>query len=215
MKKVLLGIVVAVAAGTGTIGAIAYNGLIDIGADTPHDPLVFDTIEWVRERAIARRLADISTPQDLGSEERVISGAGNYEAMCASCHLKPGMPDSEIRRGLYPQPPSLAIKAADDKAAPPRRFWIIKHGIKASGMPAWGKGGMTDGDIWNLVAFLDRLPGMTQEQYRTLQAAGTGHTHGGEAVHEAESDHEQVQVQAQEKTQQKADKHTHDKDHSH
>lgn len=205
MKKILLGMILAGVAGASAVGAITYSGMIDVSADTPHDPLVFNAIEWARERAIARQAKGIATPPDLGSEERIRLGAGNYEAMCASCHLKPGMTDSEIRQGLYPQPPALTAKAEDDEASPARRFWIIKHGIKASGMPAWSKGGMTDGDIWNLVAFLDRLPEMTPEQYQSLQDSGTGHSHGGEAMHDSEQMHQESQPH----------EHEHGKAHSH
>lgn len=203
MKKLFLGALLVLAAGLAMISVVAYNGWIDVAADTPHDPLVFNAIEWARERSIARRLEDISSPKDLGSEQRVRLGAGNYEAMCSGCHLKPGVTDSEIRQGLYPQPPSLTAEADDEITHPARRFWIIKHGIKASGMPAWGKGGMTDEDIWNLVAFLDRLPDMTSEQYLALQVVSKGHMHGGETMHESEP------------TQEAEHSHGHDDNHSH
>jgi len=86
--------------------------------------------------------------------------------------------------GLYPVPPNLTAgldeheHADDDKQSLARRqFWIIKHGIKASGMPAWGKT-HDDQRIWAMVAFLQRLPELTEEQYQILTArdkAGSGH----------------------------------------
>jgi mono/diheme cytochrome c family protein len=53
--------------------------------------------------------------------------------------------------GLYPAPPNLTITTVDAAHA----FWVIKHGIKASGMPAWGKS-MEDAYIWNMAAFLQQ-----------------------------------------------------------
>jgi hypothetical protein len=50
-------------------------------------------------------------PDDFGNLERVRRGAGNYDAMCINCHLAPEMPDSEIRKGLYPRPPNLVTQA--------------------------------------------------------------------------------------------------------
>ena len=171
-----------IAAATGV--GVLYSGVADVSADTPHSPLVYRLLELARERAIARSSADIAPPTNLGDAERAQRGAGNYAAMCAGCHLEPGVDNTEIRLGLYPTPPDLARPAAasaDAARSNARRFWIIKHGIKASGMPAWAKGGMEDAAIWNLVAFLSRLPTLTPEQYHTLVEASDGHAHGGMA----------------------------------
>jgi mono/diheme cytochrome c family protein len=43
-------------------------------------------------------------------------------------------------------------------------FWIIKNGIKMSGMASYGKV-HNDDEIWNIVAFVQRLPKMTPEEY--------------------------------------------------
>jgi hypothetical protein len=85
------------------------------------------------------------------------------------------MAATELSRGLYPAPPALAELGAPD---PARAFWVIKHGIKASGMPAWGKS-MSDEYIWNMVAFLQKMPEMSPEQYQALVASSGGHDHGG------------------------------------
>lgn len=164
--------------------AVLASGMVDVSADTPHAPVVYRLLEAARERSIARRLADITVPGELDSAERLRRGAGNYAAMCASCHLAPGEGDSEIRAGLYPQPPDLTKPVGNrtGDSEPARRFWIIKHGIKSSAMAAWSRGGMSDQDIWDLVAFLNRLPGLSKDQYHDLVEASPGHHHGG---HEA------------------------------
>ncbi|MGQ0430519.1 MAG: c-type cytochrome, partial [Gammaproteobacteria bacterium] len=100
--------------------------------------------------------------------------AGNYDAMCAGCHLTPGVEESELSAGLNPAPPSLARHPIDD---PAQAFWTIKHGVKMTGMPAWGRH-MEDPHIWGLVAFLRQLPSMTPESYRALVAVSGGHAHG-------------------------------------
>ena len=84
------------------------------------------------------------------------------------------MEDTELSKGLYPAPPNLSKETVDAGKA----FWVIKHGIKASGMPAWGKS-MGDEYIWNMAAFLQALPKLTPEQYQTLVASSGGHSHGG------------------------------------
>lgn len=183
MKKILLGALGVLGLGAATAAGLIHAGLIDVAADTPHAPAVHRLIEWARERSIARRAAGIVPPGDLSDSARIRRGAGNYDAMCAGCHLAPGMKDTEIRKGLYPPPPRLADPAGfvDSARMDARRFWIVKHGIKASGMPAWAKAGMEDADIWDLTAFLKILPQLSPPAYRREVAASEGHSHAGMA----------------------------------
>ncbi len=156
--------------------AITYinTGAYDVAADVPHWRPVRSILERVRTRSVARRSAGIEVPA-LDDAALVISGAGNYDAMCAGCHLKPGVESTEMSRGLYPAPPSFVERSP---AKPATTFWVIKHGIKMTGMPAWGKS-MNDRYIWGLVAFVNELPGMTSDRYRELVEASGGHQHGG------------------------------------
>jgi hypothetical protein len=118
----------------------------------------------LRERSIQRRAEGLRVP-DLDDPQSILKGAGQYAAMCTGCHLAPGMADSEIRPGLYPRPPDLAKTRVDPRAA----FWVIKHGIKMSAMPAWGTS-HDDATIWSMVAFLQKLPAMTPAGYRAIVA---------------------------------------------
>jgi mono/diheme cytochrome c family protein len=180
MRKLFIGLTLAgtaLVAGVTLIGA----GCVDVAADSPHSPWLHSFIAWARDSAIARQTREISPPADLSDEARIKRGAGNYAAMCAGCHLVPGGPNSEIRQGLYPQPPNFTYAQAQGNPAlaDARRFWVIKHGIKASGMPAWGLGGMSDRDIWDLTVFLKVLPNLSATQYHQLVAASDGHVHEG------------------------------------
>ena len=160
-------------AGAAVLAGAVWSGLYDVGADAPHTRPVHALLETVRDRSIAVRAADLSPP-DLADEARIRHGAGNYDAMCADCHGVPGREPGDLQRGLYPAPPALADAAVDPRVA----FWTIKHGIKASGMPAWG-GHMGDDDIWNLVAFVATLPALDGERYAAAVAASGGHVHDG------------------------------------
>jgi len=186
------GIVVWLALLTGV--GFLYSGLFDPAADAPHSRPVYWLMENIRHRGIESRVSGIKVP-DLQNPELIRSGAGNYNAMCTSCHLKPGVADSEMHRGLYPQPPALAVVAPI--TPPEHAFWIIKHGIKASGMPAWGKS-MDDQAIWGMVAFLQQLPTLTPEAYHEAVEQSAGHSHGQaetanrdspEDEHEQDHDH--------------------------
>lgn len=159
-----------------------WSGIYNIGADDPHWSTTHTIIETLRERSIESRMQDVQVP-DLDDRRRIALGAVNYSAMCTGCHLSPGVDDTEIRPGLYPMPPNLTQTEAED---PRRMFWVIKHGIKMTAMPAWGKT-HTDEQIWNMVAFVQKLPGMTPAQYEQLggnpPAQDEDHMHAGMEEH--------------------------------
>ena len=144
-----------------------YFGMYNIAADEPHTPAVYSLLERLRDRSIEAHARGIAPPAHLASAQRVAIGAGLYGEMCSGCHLGPGVEKSEMSQGLYPQAPELAL-ARD--LTPAQQFWIIKHGVKLSAMPAWGKT-HPDPLIWDMVAFVRRLPGMTPEQYKALVAS--------------------------------------------
>lgn len=172
IKALLVIAVLLVIIGLGFIG----SGVYDIAADTPHWPVTEKLVETLRERSIAVRADAIEVPADLGDAQRLRRGAGNYDAMCAGCHLKPDADDSEIRKGLYPQPPDLATARPGD---PARQFWIVKHGIKLTAMPAWAQGGVDDATIWDMVALLQKLPALSAQEYASLVETSEGHSHAG------------------------------------
>jgi mono/diheme cytochrome c family protein len=181
IRDILLIFVLAV----GGTAALVYFGVFDVSADVPHSPAVYQLLESVRQRSIEVHSARIVVPP-LDDEKMVAEGAEHYDAMCTGCHLAPGVADTELRRGLYPQPPKLA----EARGLPPAQaFWAIKHGIKLTAMPAWGTT-HDNAAIWNIVAFLQKLPDLTPEQYQALTAAA-GHDHEGhEHSHEHAPDHE-------------------------
>ncbi len=149
---------------TGT-AVFVGSGVYNIGADDHHTRIVLTIIEHLRNRSIAVRASGIEVP-DLADSRNIAAGAQHYAALCIGCHLAPGVRKSDIRTGLYPHPPALAEEQVDDGQ---RAFWIIKHGIKMSAMPAWGKT-LDDAAIWDIVAFVRQMPTMTPETYQQLTA---------------------------------------------
>ena len=137
--------------------------MFNVGADAPHSAFTVTIMDAVRSRSIATRASDVQPPP-LDDAALIATGAEHYAAMCSGCHLAPDKKESEIRAGLYPQPPDLTKHL---HARPAETFWVIKHGIKMSGMPAWGKT-HDDSSIWGLVAFLQKLPELTAVQYQAL-----------------------------------------------
>jgi mono/diheme cytochrome c family protein len=161
-------LIVTLAVGALLIAVVAavlvHMGSFDVAADKPHSQPVFWLMATVRERSVAIRAADIVVPGDLAEAKRIASGAAQYDEMCSLCHLAPGMKRTEISRGLYPRAPELRRKS---DLTPAEQFWVVKHGLKMTGMPAWG---VTHDDelLWDVVAFLRKLPDLTADQYQTL-----------------------------------------------
>jgi mono/diheme cytochrome c family protein len=148
-------------------GAVLFieSGVYNIGADDHHTKPVLAIIEQLRERSIAVRARAIEA-YDVSDPQGIAAGGRRYAALCAGCHLAPGILKSDIRAGLYPHPPNLA---QGEELESRRAFWIVKHGIKMSAMPAWGKI-LDDREIWDVVSFLRKMPGMTPESYRQITA---------------------------------------------
>lgn len=161
MKTLVAVLLLAVLAGV----VFVASGWYDVGADRPHWSATYRLLQFARERSVAQHAKDLAVPANLDDETVILKGAGQYAAMCTGCHLAPGMDESELRPGLYPQPPDLSRTRVDPRAA----FWTIKHGIKMSAMPAWG-GSHDDATIWSMVAFLRKLPGLTPAEYTAIVA---------------------------------------------
>ncbi len=176
IKTIISVMVIALLAGLGFI----YSGLYPIGADNRHNALTFWLLETVRKQSVARASKNIEVP-DLSDPQLLLSGGADYNDMCAGCHLKPGVTESDMTLGLYPTPPNLTLglddhghdhdeDGHDDPDAIARQqFWVIKHGIMASGMAAFGPT-HDDERIWAMVAFLQKLPELNETQYQILTA---------------------------------------------
>lgn len=211
MKTVywLLGLLLLIVVGK---AVFIWSGAYNIAADNPHWRVTERVMETLHVRSIAARASGLVVP-DLEDESLIRAGAGNYDAMCVGCHLKPGLESTEASKGMYPAPPDLTEKHVQDPAAD---FWVIKHGIKMSGMPAWGKS-MEDEYVWGMVAFLRRLPGLSPDEYSEMIAASGGHQHGGSEGGSAGEDlgtHEHAEGSAGEPHSKEAESSSRDDDHS-
>jgi len=160
-------IAVTALVGGALAGAVMYVGRYDIGADAPHTKPVYWLIEMLRDRSIAVRSRNVSVSANLLDIKRLQSGAGLYAEMCSGCHLGPGLEKSEISQGLYPRAPELF---REQQRSAKEQFWVIKHGVKLTAMPAWGKT-HSDELIWDMVAFVRQLPRMTPAQYQAAIAS--------------------------------------------
>jgi mono/diheme cytochrome c family protein len=164
---------------------IMFSGAIDVGATNPHSFLTQFVLSTTMDNSVRRHAKDIKPPP-LDNPDKIMDGFRHYREMCVGCHLAPGIDSSEIRKGLMPEPPKL--QEAVEEWRPNELFWVIKHGVKMTGMPAWGPT-HSDDKIWAMVAFLEKLPHMSADQYREMgKMAGPDQEHHHDDADE-EHDH--------------------------
>jgi cytochrome c553 len=141
-----------------------WSGAFNVAASSGHWAVTEWILAFVMRNSVEKRSLAI-TPPALESPDLVRLGAAHFHGACASCHGAPGIPISPIARHMLPPPPDLAIVARQWKDR--ELFWIAKHGIKYTGMPAWVSQQRND-EVWAVVAFLKRLSDLDPQGYRAL-----------------------------------------------
>jgi mono/diheme cytochrome c family protein len=168
---------------------IAFAGMFNVAATDQHWSLTHAIMEAARVRSIRVHAAAIKPPGELGDHKRVVAGTSHFAEHCSSCHSAPGVERGEMAKGMYPSPPILTSAAI--QWAPGELFWIIRNGIKMSGMPAWPD--HSDEDIWDIIAFLNKLANMSEQDYGNLvkesMEAGGHKAHGDSSGEECAPQH--------------------------
>jgi mono/diheme cytochrome c family protein len=172
MKTVLKLLVLILVIAAAAVGFI-FSGLYDVSASTPDRGLIRWALVTTQRRSVHRAVEGIKGKvkvPDLEDARLLRTGILHYQEMCATCHGAPGVNISEIGQGLNPDPPELSDAGRDE---PEETFWIVKNGIKMTGMPAFGVT-HTDDEIWAIVAFTRKMGKLTPQQYQALaQQAGS------------------------------------------
>jgi mono/diheme cytochrome c family protein len=146
-----------------------YSGIYNIGASMPHSEAVTWIFNTTKKYSVRKHAEDIQQA-DIYDEKLVEAGFDHYDDMCSGCHGSPGEEPAQI---FNPPPPALAESRTGFN--PSELFWIVKNGIKMTGMPEFGSL-HSDEDIWAITAFLVKLPDMTRKQYAAMkEKSGTGH----------------------------------------
>ncbi len=184
-------IVVALIAGTLLGLLVIWLGIYNVAANDKHFSITSNLLQMVREHSIETRAAQLQVP-DLNKIESIKEGAEHYAEMCTGCHLAPGMEETELYSGLYPQPP--VFSSQDYNNSPQNQFWVIKNGLKMTGMPAWSPS-HTDEQIWEMVAYLQIAKTLSAKDYQELSGA-SGDDHSHSHSHDDTDDHEENSAQA-------------------
>jgi mono/diheme cytochrome c family protein len=113
----------------------------------------------------ARSMTNPVKPTEAVLEEAL----EHFADHCALCHANNGSGDTEVGRSLYPRAPDMRLAATQD-LSDGELFAIIEHGIRLTGMPAWGTG-TPEGEraSWALVHFIRRLPKLTDDEISRME----------------------------------------------
>lgn len=166
MRCAVLTLLGAGAVGIAFAGAVVGFGLYNVSAAAGHWP----GVSWVLHTTYRNSVELRAPPPDKVpklTEAMAAIGARHYDSACRFCHSAPGEPGTATARSMVPHPPPIERAVADWQ--PRHLFWIVRNGVKMSGMPHW-PAELREDDVWLVVAFLDSARDMTAAEYADLVA---------------------------------------------
>lgn len=193
--KFFSGLIVGLLLAVGIPMLAIYTGSINMAASQEPNQLekVLGTMAW--ENCMRTHASDAKNPYANDATALQV-GLAHYQENCMVCHAAPGMESSEIAKGMNPPPPILDDI---DDMTDGHLFWLIKNGIRMTGMPAFGPT-HSDEEIWKTIAFVRHLTKLTPQERETLQSSA--------AEEEAEHHHAEESA-AEPKTEEPAEEHHH------
>jgi mono/diheme cytochrome c family protein len=175
LKTVIITLVVAILLCLGYVSTGWYN----VAATDHHNALTLWLMDLALERSVDHHASGLQAPASSQDSAALREGAYHFQRMCRGCHGAPGVLRKGGRGGMYPEPPDFSKGIGEWTA--PEVYWIVKNGIKMSGMPSYGDS-HSDEDMWAIAAFAVILPKISTEQYQALSAEPDSTT-GGEDHH--------------------------------
>ena len=143
---------------------VATSGVIPIKASSGHWPITAWLLEFSMHRSISTHAMSIKAPP-LEDRGMILRGAGHYDIGCRPCHGSPELHHPRIAAKMTPPPPYLP--PVIHEWTPAQLFYLVKHGVKFTGMPAW-PAQHRDDEVWAMVAFLLKFPDLNAAEYRRL-----------------------------------------------
>jgi len=168
MNKVILGVLLAIVLAFAGAYVCLEKGYVNFSADQPPSPMEAKLAMAAVDASTNRRAPEGENPLQP-TEKNVTLGAQIYVDHCAGCHGVPSNPDSQFARSFNPPAPGFFKDAPD--MADNQNFYIIQHGIRWTGMPAWNST-LNDTQIWEVVAFLSSIGKLPPAAQKILGPSG-------------------------------------------
>lgn len=161
---------------------VVYTGAYNVAATEQHMSVTRWAFDTTMHRSIEQRADEVKRAEDV-TPAMLAAGANAYKSMCQHCHAGPGVERESWAEGMRPRPPHLVEAAAEWK--PSEVYWIVRNGIKMSGMPAFGPS-HDEETLWGIAAFVKNLPAMTPEAYAAAGGGGAATGHKASGGHHAD-----------------------------
>ena len=175
LRSALIGAIVTLLLLAAIAAVVVLGGFYSVAA-SERDP---SPIAWLlnesMEHGVKAGAKGLKAPKLSDADIR--EGGSHFKGMCQGCHGAPGIERGKLASGMNPRPPNLA--RAVDEWTVPEIFWIAKHGIKMTGMPAFGSQA-DDDELWKVAAFVKQLPKVSARDYAAIPNAHE-HEHEDEA----------------------------------
>jgi cytochrome c553 len=148
------------------VGFLAmWGGFYSVAASRGHWPGFEVMLEFAMRSSVRTHAMWIDVPPTIDEPQRLRRGAAHFQQGCAHCHASPDGPSMLVGRTMLPPPSDLKDLVPTWTAK--ELFWIVKNGLKYTGMPSW-PAQQRDDEVWDVVAFLIELPAMSRSRYREL-----------------------------------------------
>jgi mono/diheme cytochrome c family protein len=144
--------------------AVVFSGGFNVAASVPHSSVETWVFSTTMKNSVQRQAKGIMAPASI-PEEQVRRGFAKYRDSCVYCHGAPGVDATDWAQGITPEPPYLPDTVR--RWQPAELFWIVRNGVKMTAMPSFAEH-LSDQDIWGVVGFIQRLPGMPDAEYARL-----------------------------------------------
>jgi|SRR5712671_5206695 len=169
MKTFVLGAITAYAFAALVLVSSAKLGILPVQADVAPSRLESRLLGSALHASVARHAPGGGNPMPA-SEENLMAAAKLYRQMCSRCHGVSKESDNNYGQSFYPPAPQLALHRTSYTDS--EMFWIVKHGIRNTAMPAWGNL-LSDDDIWNVVTLVRKFDSLPNTA--TLELSGQRH----------------------------------------
>jgi mono/diheme cytochrome c family protein len=149
------------------IGAflVVRGGYFNFSADTETSPLEKKIAMSAMDKSTERRAPQTSNPLQP-NDDTLIASARLYRDNCAGCHGDPSHMATQLGDSFNPPAPQFWMDAPDMPEN--ENFYIIKHGVRWTGMPSWNKK-LSDAQIWQVVTLLSHLDKLPDSVNQELQ----------------------------------------------
>ncbi len=167
IKTICATLAVLAIAGAVSVYGVVRSGIYNVASTSQHFQFVHSFLEEAMHYSVRFHAHKIIAPP-LDDKKMILNGATLYQANCVICHGGPGVAPNGIGMSMQPVPGPLVDATSKWDAG--QMYWIVRHGIKMSGMPAW-EYRLQDQELWQVVAFMQQMQHLSPADYKAMTAA--------------------------------------------